>query len=969
MVPEHHLTFGSFRIDPAQGRLWQGAQVIGLRPRSLAVLRYLVEHPGRLVTKAELRQHVWAGTYVSDTVLRVCVQEIRAALGDVATAPRYLETVGRQGYRFQGGADRELPVLVTTGLPGPIIGRQHEVEALERWFQQAAHGARQVVFVSGDAGVGKTTVLDLWLARQGAGSGGRLAWGQCVEHYGEGEPYLPLLEALGQLCRGPSPQDVLAVLRQYAPLWLAQLPGLLSETERERLQRQVQGAPAARMLRELTDALDVLSAEVPLVLVLEDLQWSDHATVEALAAIAQQRAAARLLVVGTYRPVEVVLRRHPLRGMVQELCGRGRAGELRLELLPAPDVAAYVAGRLGGPVAAGLAAFVHNHTEGNALFMVNMVEHLVQQGLVVQQAGQWTLRNGAAATLARVPEALEQLLRRRIEALQPETRQVLEVASVVGREFAVAAVAAGVQGHVEDVEAQCDALAMQHHFLDDTGLAVWPDGTRGGRYHFQHTLYQQALYQQIGSARREQCHRRIGLRLEAGHGARVREIAAQLAVHFEYGGETLRAVHYWQQTGENAARRNAYHEAIAALRRGLALLATLPDSPERTQRELALQILLGEMFVATQSMASPEAGEAYSRAHALCQGLEETPQHFQVLQGLCNVHRAQARLRTTEALSQQLCHMAQGLHNAVLVLESHLAMGSVAFYLGDLVAARTHLEQSLGLCDTPQLLTPLFLNGYEPGVKHGTYFALVLWLLGYADQAQQRSQEALALAQQIGHTPSLAVATIFAAIFSQFRRDAAATRAHTNALIAAAPAQGFAYRVDQGNLLRGWALAMQEDAATGIALIRQGLVAAAGMSFNLYRPYFLTLLAEAYGQAGQPEAGLTVLDEALTVVATTEERWWEAEVWRLKGELLLRLPLPDVPQATACLHQAFEVARRQQAKALELRVALSLSRLWQQQGKRDQARQLLTEVYSWFTEGFETSDLQEAKALLQDLGA
>ncbi|MGH8069347.1 MAG: AAA family ATPase, partial [Candidatus Entotheonellia bacterium] len=264
MEQEHSLTFGPFRLEPTRGRVWQGDQATTLRPRSLAMLRYLLEHPGRLVTKAELRQHVWAGTHVTDTVLRVCVQEIRAALGDAAAAPQYLETVGRQGYRLLVGGDLEILTALT---PGPIVGRQDEVEALERWFQRAAHGARQLVLVSGEAGVGKTTVVDVWLARLGAGRAVRMARGQCVEHYGAGEPYLPVLEALGQLSRGPGHQDVLATLRRYAPLWLVQLPGLLSETELERLQRQVQGATPSRMLRELAEALEVLTAESPLVLV------------------------------------------------------------------------------------------------------------------------------------------------------------------------------------------------------------------------------------------------------------------------------------------------------------------------------------------------------------------------------------------------------------------------------------------------------------------------------------------------------------------------------------------------------------------------------------------------------------------------------------------------------------------------------------------------------------------------------
>ncbi|MGH2609567.1 MAG: ATP-binding protein, partial [Tepidiformaceae bacterium] len=440
MDHEHSLTFGPFRLDVAHGRVWRGEQVTTLRPRAVAMLRYLVEHPRRLVTKPELRQHVWGGTHVTDTVLRVCVQEIRAALGDSATAPSYLETVERQGYRWLVGGDLEVPSAL---MPGPLVGRQREVEALERWFQRAAHSTRQLVLVSGEAGVGKTTVVDLFLARLGVGSAVRIARGQCVEQYGEGEPYLPVLEALGQLSRGPGHRDVLAALRRYAPMWLVQLPGLLPEAELERLQRQVQGATPARMLRELAEALDVLTAEASLVLVLEDLQWSDHATVEVLAYLAQRRTPAQLLVLGTYRPAEAAIRGHPLRGMAQELCGRGQAVELRLELLPVEDVAAYLAGRLGGPVAVSLAAFIYARTEGHALFMVNIVEHLVQQGLVVRHEGEWTLRAGVEAQVASLPEEVRQLLLRRIEALQPEARQVLEAASVVGETFAVAAVAAG----------------------------------------------------------------------------------------------------------------------------------------------------------------------------------------------------------------------------------------------------------------------------------------------------------------------------------------------------------------------------------------------------------------------------------------------------------------------------------------------------------------------------------------------
>ena len=321
------------------------------------------------------------------------------------------------------------------------MGRHGEVDTVAAWFQQAAQGARQLAFVSGPAGVGKTTVVELWLARLAAESGVRIAWGHCVEHVGEGEPYLPLLEVLGDLSRGPQPRGVLDTLRRAAPLWLVQLPGLLPDTELERLQRQVQGATATRMLRELAEALEVLSAETPLVVVLEDLQWSDRPTVEALAYVAQRRAPARLLVLGTYRPVDAAPWACPAPHGARAVW-TGQAVDCAWKGYP-PQRWRPMSPAAGGPVAARLAAFIHERTEGHALFLVTIVEHLVGQGLVVQRAGQWTLPDGAAAQVRSLPDGLRQFLLRRLEALPPAERRVLEAASVVGERFAVAAVAAG----------------------------------------------------------------------------------------------------------------------------------------------------------------------------------------------------------------------------------------------------------------------------------------------------------------------------------------------------------------------------------------------------------------------------------------------------------------------------------------------------------------------------------------------
>ena len=422
-----------------------------------------------------------------------------------------------------------------------------------------------------------------------------------------------------------------------------------------------------------------------------------------------------------------------------------------------------------------------------------------------------------------------------------------------------------------------------------------------------------------------------------------------------------------QQVGEQAARRNAPHEAVAAFTRGLELLATLPESPKRTQHELTLQLTLGETLMALKGRTAPEVRQAYTRAQALSQQAREMPQRVQALWGIIQFYAAQAQLHTAGELSQQLFDLVSRQPDAASMLEGHLAMGAIAFHRGDPIMGRTHLEQSLRLSASVSSSAPTFDSGFTSRLYSLTWLTMALWESGYADQAQQRIQEALALARQAGHTLSLVFAELYAAMLSQCRRDVAATQAHADVAMTLSAAQESALRVEQGRVLCGWALAMQGDAAAGVAHMHQALVAFKGMGPELVRPYWLSLLAEAYCQTGQPEAGLQLLDEALTLVAATEERWWEAELYRLKGELLLQLPRPEIPQAVACLRQALDVARGQQARALELRAALSLGRLWQQQGKRVEANNLLAPVYHWFAEGFDTVDLQEARRLLEQL--
>ena len=587
------------------------------------------------------------------------------------------------------------------------------------------------------------------------------------------------------------------MLQRYAPTWLVHLPALLGDSERERLQQQLSGVTPVRMLRELAEALEALTRTTPLVLVLEDLHWSDVSTVNLLTYLAQRRDPARLLVLGTYRPADVMVQAHPLRGMLQELRGRGVCDELALELLLPDEVEAYMAARLGGEVTAELVALLYHQTEGNALFMVNLLEHLVEQGVVKQEGAQWRLRSSLRVVTS-LPEAPQLLITKRFERLEREAQHVLEVASVAGDVFAAATVAAGLDVPVAQVEALCATLGQQHDFLEYAGLDEWPDGTVSGCYRFRHALYRQVLAERLGELQRMQVHRRMGERLEQGYSTQVGEVAAQLAVHFERGGEVQRAIHYWQQAGDNAVRRNAHSEAIAALRKGLALLSTLPDSPERTQRELALQLTLGELLTATQGMASPAAGEAYSRAHALCQQVGETPQLFRALYGLFTFHNAQAQLHTGRAFGQQFFDLAQRQRDPVLVREGHLLLGTAALDHGDPVAARPTWSRAWTLSAAQQPATSLSAAGLHPQVESLAKLMRVLWLLGYADQAQLRSQEALALARHVGHTPSVAYAAYFVTTLSQCRRDVVATHAQADALMALAQEQGLEFSVGAG---------------------------------------------------------------------------------------------------------------------------------------------------------------------------
>jgi len=991
MREQRILIFEPCYLDVGNERLWCGPEVTHLTRKAFAVLHYLVEHAQQLVTKDELLEVVWSQTHVSEAALAVCIREIRQALGDNPRTPRFIETVYGRGYRFLATvtvADR-LPETRETALPrrltplassvapplarlrpGLLVGREVEFVHLQQWLAQALRGERQVGFVTGETGIGKTTLVEAFVERVGGAGALWIGRGQCIEQYGAGEAYLPVLEALGRLCRGPEGQRFMALLGQHAPSWLVQMPALLGAADRDALQRRGLGATRERMLRELAEAVEILTAERPLVLVLEDLHWSDYATLAWLACVARRREQARLLVIGTYRPMDVLVRAHPLRTVIQELQRHGQCAELPLAYLTEAGVATYLVARSAGrPLPEGLARLIQQRTDGNPLFMVSVVDAMVRQGVLQEGAAGWIVPGGLAAVARELPESLRHLIEQQLGQLSPEDQRVVEAASVAGVEFSAAAVSAGVNSEGIDVEERCAALARREQFLQARGTVEWPDGTVAARYGFIHAVYQEGVYERVPAGRRVWLHQRIGARQEAGYGAQAWEIAAELGVHFERGRDTPRAVQYLWQAGRKALQRSAHQEAIAHLTKGLELLKTLPDTPERRLQELALHAYLGTPLIATKGWAAPEVATAYMRAHALWEQVGEMPQYCWVLYGRCAWHAMRAEWQTARALMERLLTLAQRVHNPTLRMHAHLGLGGILYCLGAFAAAHKHVDQGLALYD-PLTHHPSVSDAVQdPEVVGRCYAAGALWHLGYPEQARWHLDAALTRAQELAHPFTLAQVFYCATIVALVRREVQAAGAWAEALITLATVQGFPFQLAGGMLCRGLVFTEQRRSEEGMQQIRQGLAAHRTTGAEAGQPYALAFLARAYGQEGQSDKGQQVLDEALALVHQTGERCYEAELYRLKGELLLQggkrpKMLVEVEES---FRQAVAVARRQQAKSLELRAAMSLSRLWQQQGKQAEARELLAPIYGWFTEGFDTADLQEAKTLLEEL--
>jgi predicted ATPase/DNA-binding winged helix-turn-helix (wHTH) protein len=930
---KHEVNFGHHRFDPQTGRLWAGRREISLTPRAAAVLAELVARAGQLVTRDELFRSVWGDTVVSDAALTACIQELRGALADDARRPRFIETRHRRGYRFAARVLPSAPQGPSPGTPAPtrprpaapVVGRDRELIELRACLERAANGARQIVFVTGEPGIGKTTLIELFLAEAASGSRLRIAQGRCIETHGAGEAYLPLLEAMTRLCREPGGQPITRLLRHHAPTWLTQMPSVLNASELRTLQRQTSGVSRERMLRELAETVEVMAADVTLVLWLEDLHWSDPPTVDWLGYLARRPGPARVLVLASCRPVEALARGHPLEAVRDELKMRGHGREIALGRLDETAVAEYLARRFPAERAFGaLAGMIHARTGGNPLFVVNVVDDLVRRAVLIERAGRWEVEDSSGLARIAIPEDVRRMIGHQLDRLRPDERRILEAASAAGVEFSAAAVAAAEQIGLDDVERACADLARDASFLTSYGADTWPDGTVAGRYGFRHALYQEVVYERVPAARRGDLHRRIGERLEAGLRERAGEVASELAMHFERGRDPRRAIRHLQVAGEIATQRSAAREAVAHLIRALELLRGLPDTPERAVQEVALQIALGGPLMAVKGRGAPEVEQAYTRAQELCQQIGDTPQLFPVVWGLFLFRRSRGEIDRAHGFATRLLTLARATSDPGLLIEAHHSLWATLFARGELVAAREHVGQALALYDPDRHMSLAAVYGnHDPAVCALGHGAWALELSGEPEQASRQSADAVALARTLGHPFSEAHALLYAARLHQFRGDWRTTRDRAEAAAVLARERGFVQLQAWAAVTGGWALAEAGDVADGLARMREGVAAIRALGSEDFRTYFLGLLAATLAKAGETAPALDVLTEALGAVERSGERFYAAELHRQKGELLLASG-HDLAGAARCFQTAAEIARHQGASALERRALQGL---------------------------------------------
>jgi DNA-binding winged helix-turn-helix (wHTH) protein/predicted ATPase len=917
MAPDRQFALGLFRFCPRTGQLWRDGNEVKLTPRAAAVLRLLAERAQELVTKQELSDCVWGGMAVSDDALTSSIQELRSALGDDARHPHYIETRHRRGYRLMVPVtplvDRSgtaAPSQVSAASSSRLVGRAAELGELSQAFDRACSGGRQVVFVTGEPGIGKSALADAFLEQIQSAHVIRIAHGQCLDHHGVGEPYLPLIEALTRLAGGQDGAAVKEILSAQAPSWLAQMPSLWTRSERSTLEARGR-ATRERMMRELTLAIEAIASDVPLLFKLEDIHWSDTSTLDWLAHVARRPEPARLMVLATFRPADVAAAKADLPSLMTELALHGRCREMALSPLGLQAIEAYLEARLGDeggvPPWQEIAPLLLERTGGNPLFMTSIVNQLASPNAPGRTAG----------AILSIPHDVRRFIDRQIDDLDESDRSLLTAASVIRREFATAAVAAALETSVEQVETLCAHLARRGVFIVKSGSTVWPDGMRTELYSFRHDLYRELLYDRLPATRRASSHARVGSRLEIAWASRLDAIASELAEHFERSHELARAIPHRQRAGAKALRRGANEEAIVHLQRALDAIGTIAAEEERTKVEVELRVGIGAAYMAMRGFGAPEVLEAYTKAEALCDHLGERADLFPAIWGQWMFHAGRGETHDSRRLCARLLALSEKLDDVGLKIQAHHAMWATSFICGEPAKACAHAKAGLALYDAKSHHSMASSYGnHDAGCCARNFSAMSLALAGDSKGARVMIDHSLAAARSLDDPFSLALTLYFASAAAQILGDISLATANSELCVQVATEHDLAQPKAWGMGVAGWCMAENGDLNRGLALTTQAIATMHAIKSRHFLVYLLGLLTDMHLKAGHHAEATKAVEEGLAMAEATGERFYSAELHRLRGELFALTPPGQKREAEASFCAAIKTAEQQGAWAL-----------------------------------------------------
>ncbi len=891
-----------------------------------------------------------------------------------------------------------------------FVAREDELAQLDDFLTDILKDRQgRVVFVQGEPGSGKTALVQefSWSALE-ANSELIAAAGSCNAYSGVGDPYLPFREILRLLTydrttrwaaesfirkfahnrllnlipdvvralvdtgpdlietfiSGPALISRASALKSDDPNWLTPLKTLVTR------KTSVQ-SPANLQQRALFDqyahVMRALSRRNPLLLVLDDLQWADTGSISLLFHLGKRLKDRPILIIGAYRPADLFLgregRRHPLEPVLNEFQRDFGQNRIDLKQTMGRQFVEAILDTEPNRLGAAFQSALYEHTRGHALFTIEMLRSMQRRGdLVKDEAGRWI--EGPDLDWQTLPARIDGVIRERIERLPKELQNTLKAASVEGEDF-LAEVIARVQnvGEWAMVKQLSGILDRQHRLVSSQASRRLGD-QRLSRYRFRHILFQHYLYGSLDIVEQAFLHEMVGNTLERLYAGQTDAIAVQLARHFRAAELETKAVFYLSQAGKRAMRLSANEEAVAHFTEAVTLLKSCPESAERTERELDLQTSLGPALIAIKGYAAPEVEKAYIRARELCLQVGKTSQIYPVLVGLWLHYFVRAELPKALEIGQQLLDLAPSEENPAVLLQAHRTLCCTLCSMGEFESSLKHSNQGISLYRSRhQRFSDTLAYVHDPGAVYLAYSAIALWCLGFPDQSLKRSHEALELVRELDHPFSEAFVLGMASFLHHYRREEQIVQVRAESALKIATEKGFSQWLAAGVIMRGWALTHQGQGTEAITPMRQALDGWRGSGAKLVVPYYLLLLAEAYAAVGDAKAGLTTVKEALKAAQSSGECWFEAEMYRLQGEFLLKQDGAEA-EIEGCFNKAFDVASHQKAKSLELRIAMSLSRLRQRQGRQAEAVEMLSETYEWFTEGFDTPDLRDARALL-----